>query len=191
MRFAGMMRDSDLVWRLEGQAQQTLIGLYAATEHLTVGRLSLLPGQSSSIERHGGDERLRRQEVPSPREVPPGSGQSGAVPVVRQFRARVARRGRMLLRAVRVPPNGASVFVAPWPRDASGDTVSGRMRTSSRSVALLVFDEVELLDVGGVLSVLSTAGRQCPRCLNPRFRSQLIGFRWRYRRQSPNRNPDW
>src|SRR5689334_18507838 len=34
------------------------------------------------------------------------------------------------------------------------------MRTSSRSVALLLFDEVELLDVGALLGVLTTAGRQ-------------------------------
>lgn len=34
------------------------------------------------------------------------------------------------------------------------------MRTSSRSVALLLFDEVELFDVGGALGVLTAAGRQ-------------------------------
>jgi transcriptional regulator GlxA family with amidase domain len=34
------------------------------------------------------------------------------------------------------------------------------MRTSSRAVALLLFDEVELFDVGTVLGILTTAGRQ-------------------------------
>src|SRR5262245_33301471 len=34
------------------------------------------------------------------------------------------------------------------------------MRTSSRVVSLLLFDEVELLDVSGPLGVLTTAGRQ-------------------------------
>jgi transcriptional regulator GlxA family with amidase domain len=34
------------------------------------------------------------------------------------------------------------------------------MRTSSRAVSLLLFDEVELLDVSGPLGVLTTAGRQ-------------------------------
>jgi transcriptional regulator GlxA family with amidase domain len=34
------------------------------------------------------------------------------------------------------------------------------MRTSSRVVSLLLFEEVELLDVGGPLGVLTTAGRQ-------------------------------
>ena len=53
-----VMRDSDIVWRLEGARQQSLVGLYCATEHLTVGRVRLLPGQCSDIESHGGDEGL-------------------------------------------------------------------------------------------------------------------------------------
>jgi quercetin dioxygenase-like cupin family protein len=53
-----MVRRSDLIWRLEGRRQQTLVGLYCATEHLTVGLLRLLPGQTSDIEVHGGDEAL-------------------------------------------------------------------------------------------------------------------------------------
>jgi mannose-6-phosphate isomerase-like protein (cupin superfamily) len=53
-----LLRDADLHWRLEGSAQQSLVGLYAATEHLTVGRMRLLPGQRSDVEMHGGDEGL-------------------------------------------------------------------------------------------------------------------------------------
>lgn len=53
-----ILRDSDLVWRLEGARQQTLVGLYCATEHLTVGRMRLLPGQVSDMQRHAGDEGL-------------------------------------------------------------------------------------------------------------------------------------
>ncbi len=53
-----VMRDADLVWRMEGPNQDALIGLYCATEHLTVGRMRLLPGQRSAVERHGGDEGL-------------------------------------------------------------------------------------------------------------------------------------
>ena len=49
------LRDADLHWRLEGERQSLLVGLYAATEHLTVGRARLLPGQQSDIMRHGGD----------------------------------------------------------------------------------------------------------------------------------------
>jgi quercetin dioxygenase-like cupin family protein len=53
-----VLRDSDLIWRLEGARQQLQVGLYCATEHLTSGRLRLLPGQCSEIEVHGGDEGL-------------------------------------------------------------------------------------------------------------------------------------
>ncbi len=53
-----VMRDSDLLWQLEGAQQQTLVGLIAATEHLTVGKLRLLPGRHSDVQRHGGDEGL-------------------------------------------------------------------------------------------------------------------------------------
>ena len=53
-----VLRDADLHWRLEGRAQSALVGLYAATEHLTVGRMRLLPGQRSDLEVHGGDESL-------------------------------------------------------------------------------------------------------------------------------------
>ena len=53
-----VLRETDLIWRMEGQNQAALIGLYAATEHLTVGKMRLLPGQKSAIETHGGDEGL-------------------------------------------------------------------------------------------------------------------------------------
>lgn len=53
-----MLRDADLHWRLEGSAQSALVGLYAATEHLTVGRMILLPGQRSDMVTRGGDEGL-------------------------------------------------------------------------------------------------------------------------------------
>lgn len=51
-----IMRDQDLLWQLEGRSQGALTGLYAATEHLTVGRTLLLPGQHTEPETHGGDE---------------------------------------------------------------------------------------------------------------------------------------
>lgn len=53
-----VLRDGDLHWRLEGRTQSALVGLYAATEHLTVGRMRLLPGQRSDAEARGGDESL-------------------------------------------------------------------------------------------------------------------------------------
>jgi quercetin dioxygenase-like cupin family protein len=53
-----VLRDADLLWRLEGEDQGALVGLYAATDQLTVGKMRLLPGRSAALERHGGDEGL-------------------------------------------------------------------------------------------------------------------------------------
>lgn len=53
-----LMRDSDLLWRFEGQQDQVLVGLLCSTEHLTVGKLLLLPGQKTDLFRHGGDKSL-------------------------------------------------------------------------------------------------------------------------------------
>jgi mannose-6-phosphate isomerase-like protein (cupin superfamily) len=52
------IRPSDTLWRLEGTPNPTLIGILISTEHLTVGRIDLLPGQHSDVELHGGDEAL-------------------------------------------------------------------------------------------------------------------------------------
>ena len=46
---------SDIIWRRDGDA---LVGITVSTEHLTVGTLSLLPGQHGDPEEHGGDETL-------------------------------------------------------------------------------------------------------------------------------------
>jgi quercetin dioxygenase-like cupin family protein len=46
---------ADFLWRRDGEA---LVGIAFSTENLTVGTLSLLPGQRSEIETHGGDECL-------------------------------------------------------------------------------------------------------------------------------------
>ena len=48
-------RESDFLWRKDGDA---LVGIVVSTEHLTVGTLSLLPGQRGEIEQHGGDKCL-------------------------------------------------------------------------------------------------------------------------------------
>ena len=44
---------ADTLWRRDGDA---LVGIVVSTENLTVGTLSLLPGQRSEIRKHGGDE---------------------------------------------------------------------------------------------------------------------------------------
>jgi quercetin dioxygenase-like cupin family protein len=50
--------EADVEWRLEGSGFPALVGLIVATEHLTVGRLHLLPGQTTQAEVHGGDEAI-------------------------------------------------------------------------------------------------------------------------------------
>ena len=52
------IREHDLLWRMEGKKHPLLVGLLASTEHLTVGRIDLQPGQHSDVECHGGDESI-------------------------------------------------------------------------------------------------------------------------------------
>jgi quercetin dioxygenase-like cupin family protein len=70
-----VLRDGDLRWRLEGRTQSALVGLYASTEHLTVGRTRLLPGQRSDVEVHGGDEGLYLLQGQLNVWLPEGEGQ--------------------------------------------------------------------------------------------------------------------
>lgn len=53
-----VVREADLLWRLEGHETPTPVALLVATEHLTVGRIRLLPGQATEWQVHGGDEGL-------------------------------------------------------------------------------------------------------------------------------------
>lgn len=53
-----VLRESDVMWRLEGSAHPVLVGLWISTEHLTVGQIELLPGQKTEVQSHGGDESL-------------------------------------------------------------------------------------------------------------------------------------
>jgi quercetin dioxygenase-like cupin family protein len=45
----------DIVWRRD---LAVLVGLYASTEHLTVGVVEVDPGQGAAVHAHGGDELL-------------------------------------------------------------------------------------------------------------------------------------
>ena len=80
-----VVREADMLWRLEGKDEQVLVGLLASTEHLTVGKIRLLPGQHTEVHTHGGDEslyvlegtlnvRLRECEGPCWFELKPGDG---------------------------------------------------------------------------------------------------------------------
>jgi quercetin dioxygenase-like cupin family protein len=51
-----VIREADLEWRLEGATNPALVGIVVASEHLTVGKLSLLPGQHTEPQAHGGDK---------------------------------------------------------------------------------------------------------------------------------------
>ncbi len=53
-----VIRDANLLWRLEGGQQPTPVALLCSTEHLTVGKMRLLPGQQSAVQTHAGDECL-------------------------------------------------------------------------------------------------------------------------------------
>ncbi len=53
-----IVREPDVQWRLEGSGFPMMVGLIAATEHLTVGQIHLLPGQHSDPHAHGGDEAI-------------------------------------------------------------------------------------------------------------------------------------
>ncbi len=50
-----VIRDADVLARLEGSAQQVLVELFVSTEHLTSGRLTILPGRRSERRSYGGD----------------------------------------------------------------------------------------------------------------------------------------
>jgi quercetin dioxygenase-like cupin family protein len=53
-----VLRESDILWRMEGKSKQTLTGLLVSTDHLTVGKVFLLPGDQTDMECHGGDESM-------------------------------------------------------------------------------------------------------------------------------------
>lgn len=53
-----VITESDLLWRLEGSGFPMPVGFFAATEHLTVGKIRLLPGQASELRSHQGDQCL-------------------------------------------------------------------------------------------------------------------------------------
>ncbi len=71
-----VLRESDILWRLEGKARQVLVGILASTEHFTVGKIYLLPGQQSDIQTHGGDESLYLLEGTLNVGLPDSEGQS-------------------------------------------------------------------------------------------------------------------
>ena len=50
-----VVRDPDILWRLEGKKSQILVGIMASTDQITFGKIILQPGQESEVRVHGGD----------------------------------------------------------------------------------------------------------------------------------------
>jgi quercetin dioxygenase-like cupin family protein len=50
-----VVRDADALVRLEGARQELLVEIFVSTEHLTAGRMTLLPGRRSETRAFGGD----------------------------------------------------------------------------------------------------------------------------------------
>jgi quercetin dioxygenase-like cupin family protein len=71
-----VVREPDLLWRLEGEDERVLVGILASTEQLTVGKMMLLPGQRSSSHTHGGDESLYVREGSLHVRVETGAGEA-------------------------------------------------------------------------------------------------------------------
>ncbi len=51
-----VIRDGDLLWRVEGTRGGALSSIYVSTENLTAGKLQLRPGGETAVQRHGGDK---------------------------------------------------------------------------------------------------------------------------------------
>lgn len=50
-----VVREADLLWRMEGTDSPLLVGLLVSTEHATVGKLHCAAGQRTDVQRRGAD----------------------------------------------------------------------------------------------------------------------------------------
>jgi len=57
-----VVREGDILWRLEGEKHQVLVGIMASTDLITFGKIVLQPKQETEVRIHGGDEGLYLQE---------------------------------------------------------------------------------------------------------------------------------
>jgi mannose-6-phosphate isomerase-like protein (cupin superfamily)/uncharacterized cupin superfamily protein len=57
-----VVRESDILWRLEGEKRQVLVGIMASTDLITFGKIVLQPKQETDVRIHGGDTGLYLQE---------------------------------------------------------------------------------------------------------------------------------
>jgi mannose-6-phosphate isomerase-like protein (cupin superfamily) len=70
-----VIREADILWRMEGCERPVPVGILASTEHLTVGKIRLMPGESTEAHHHGGDESLYVLEGTLNVRVPGNDGQ--------------------------------------------------------------------------------------------------------------------
>ena len=70
-----VLREPDVLWCLEGDEREVLVGLLASTEHLTVGKVYLQPGQRTDVRLHGGDQSLYLLEGTLNIHLPDNEGQ--------------------------------------------------------------------------------------------------------------------
>lgn len=70
-----VIRENDILWRLEGQQQPVLTGVLASTGNLTVGQVELRPGQNSEPQSHQGEESLYLLDGTLNIRVPENGGQ--------------------------------------------------------------------------------------------------------------------
>jgi len=50
-----VVRPEEVLWRVEGQDQQVLVGIHLSTDKLTAGSIELMPGRRSDPRTHAGD----------------------------------------------------------------------------------------------------------------------------------------
>ena len=73
-----VLRQADVLWRLEGTEHELLVGILLSTDQLTCGAIELLPGQRSDVRVHAGDCAGYASEGPTAR--PPRGGSTCCYP---------------------------------------------------------------------------------------------------------------
>jgi mannose-6-phosphate isomerase-like protein (cupin superfamily)/uncharacterized cupin superfamily protein len=56
-----VVREADILWRMEGERHQVLVGIMASTDQITFGKIILHPKEETEVRLHGGDAGLYLQ----------------------------------------------------------------------------------------------------------------------------------
>ncbi|MCI0718798.1 MAG: cupin domain-containing protein [Acidobacteria bacterium] len=57
-----VVREADILWRMEGEKHQVLVGIMASTDQITFGKILLHPKEETEVRIHGGDAGLYLQD---------------------------------------------------------------------------------------------------------------------------------